>query len=214
MANDDVLSSILAELRDLKASHSNLESRLESLAISIPGTFSPVLGGAHYGGGGGGRRGSAAGTPASNGSIPIKSTIDIGQPVVQPTGPIAPIQFGSSPPIDSNHHQSNTTTTTPHARKGSIDHAAKQEFINYIRNTPPLQPKDAASSTSGSAAQQVLERNIYPSRAVLTSELTSCGDYLLYEGEGHARKGQDEGTRAAGRRTVREVSSHREPSTV
>lgn len=177
-SQNDVLATILAELRDLKASHQSLETRLDGLSLSS----------------------SSSTNPAQDGSRPasVKSSSGLAQPISissnghghghgahsngaaspQLSGPGAAsptLQFGSpNSPLPSGlsalHQQyggsGNSVNTISSAlgagRKMSstTDSAIKQDFINWARSTPP--PKEAAS---GSAS----DKQIYTSRAVLTS---------------------------------------------
>ena len=171
--NNDVLASILAELRDLKVSHQALEARLSSvdntssntnnnnnaaqglarpISISSNGHPAPHLTGS-----------SSPQLGASAGGGAASPTLQFGSPNSPlPTGGLSALQqqYGGS------GNSINTLSSTLGNRKSSTNESSsiKQDFINWARNTPPLKERDSNSTIS--------EKQIYTSRAVLTSELT------------------------------------------
>lgn len=186
--NNDILASILAELRDLKQSHASLESRLDGLAISSSASSNH----------GGSRPSSALATSHGGGSnnntlaqpIPIRNSGNVGGTSHSPSnlaggghhassagGATSPtLQFGSpSSPLPSFAANSSAAASglPPHARRISTDITnTKQDFINWARATPPLNRDRDSANTS--------DKQIYSSRAVLTSEwLHSCMRLLM-----------------------------------
>ncbi|CAD6577240.1 MAG: hypothetical protein CYPHOPRED_000198 [Cyphobasidiales sp. Tagirdzhanova-0007] len=135
----DVLHSILAELRDLKASHVNLQERLDDLISS---------------------RAVSAG---SIGRISQPAPIRPGETVSVNVAAF-PLAFppSSPPPVQPTHFSSSLPLPTiVHSRKNSSDSTAKQEYRDWARNTPtPSDGKDPSAAP---------DKAIYQSRAVLTT---------------------------------------------
>lgn len=172
-ANNDVLASILAELRDLKSSHQSLERRLDGLALS------PQSNGSDNN-----NNNAAQGLaqPISISSNGRGSSPSVNNGVSSPplgTGAASPtLQFGSpNSPLPSglsalqqqfggSGNSVNTLSSTlggGNRKMSTTDSAIKQDFINWAaRNTPPLKERDSANTN---------DKQIYTSRAVLTSKL-------------------------------------------
>ena len=151
-AHNDVLHSILADLRDLKASHRVLEHRLESLAIS-PSSRSNIH---HY-----------SDQDASVHSGLLNSIGNVSQPIPIRPGEISNASgysnaYSPSPPVPSQFAASPPNNLFSHSRKASMDNTAKQEYREWARNSPvPFAGKKTADPS---------DKVIYPSRAVLTSK--------------------------------------------
>ncbi|KAK9893870.1 hypothetical protein P389DRAFT_186626 [Cystobasidium minutum MCA 4210] len=165
--NNDVLASILAELRDLKVSHQALEARLSGLDND---SKSPNNNNSHNASQGLARPISISSnghpSPALNGLSSPPHGNGAASPTLQFGSPNSPLPSGLSALQQQHGGSGNSINTLSSALGGgnrkmsTNDSSIKQDFINWARSTPPLKERD---SNNGS------EKQIYTSRAVLTT---------------------------------------------
>jgi hypothetical protein len=159
--NTDVLASILAELRDLKASHQALEARLDGKGSSNHSTPSSTLAQPIS-------LSNGSNTSDSHPAVPLNGAGGAASPTLQFGSPNSPLPTAGLSSLHSQHGGSGILAAA--ARKMSTSNhnessnSIKQDFINWARNTPP--PKDNNGVKDSNA---VSDKQIYTSRAVLTS---------------------------------------------